>query len=85
MNCILRKGDDSNMVTISARVDESLKGNAEDIAKDIGVSLSTAITVFLKRFAAALFVLIFGMIISSFIVLPLWISFRAYRFLTFLS
>lgn len=34
------------MVTISARVDESLKGNAEDIAKDIGVSLSTAITVF---------------------------------------
>ena len=41
------------MVTISARVDESLKGNAEDIAKDIGVSLSTAITVFLKRFVAA--------------------------------
>ena len=37
------------MVTISARVDESLKG----IAKDIGVSLSTAITVFLKRFVAA--------------------------------
>lgn len=46
---------------------------------------SFPVPVFLKRFAAALFVLIFGMIISSFIVLPLWISFRAYRFLTFLS
>lgn len=40
------------MATISARVDERLKAAAENVADSIGIPLSTAITVFLKRFAA---------------------------------
>ncbi len=40
------------MSTISARIDDSVKIEAEKIAEEIGVSLSAAITVFLKRFIA---------------------------------
>lgn len=40
------------MATISARVDERLKAAAENVADSIGIPLSTAITVFLKRFTA---------------------------------
>ena len=38
------------MATISARVDDHLKNCAERIADSIGLSLSSVITVFLKRF-----------------------------------
>lgn len=40
------------MATISARVDDQLKADAEYVAEAIGVPLSTAINVFLKRFTA---------------------------------
>lgn len=40
------------MATISARVDDQLKANAERVAEAIGIPLSTAINIFLKRFAA---------------------------------
>ena len=40
------------MATISARVDDKVKAEAETVADMIGIPLSTAITVFLKRFAA---------------------------------
>ena len=40
------------MATISARVDDKLKAKAESVADAIGISLSTAINIFLKRFAA---------------------------------
>ena len=38
------------MITISARVDESLKDQAEQIAERIGLNLSSIINVFLRRF-----------------------------------
>lgn len=40
------------MATISARIDEQLKNEAEQIAESIGLSLSTVINIFLKRFTA---------------------------------
>ena len=40
------------MAIISTRVDDLVKANAEIIADRIGISLSTAINVFLKRFTA---------------------------------
>lgn len=40
------------MATISARVDDQIKIAAEEVANDIGISLSTAINIFLKRFSA---------------------------------
>lgn len=40
------------MATISARVDDKVKAEAENVANMIGIPLSTAITIFLKRFAA---------------------------------
>ena len=40
------------MATVSARVDDELKMRADEIAEDIGISLSSAISVFLKRFVA---------------------------------
>ena len=38
------------MVTISTRVDDSIKEQAEKIAGSIGISLSAAISIFLNRF-----------------------------------
>lgn len=40
------------MATISTRVDDSVKAQAESVADAIGLSLSTAVNIFLKRFAA---------------------------------
>ena len=40
------------MATISARVDYQLKAEAENVADAIGIPLSTAINIFLKRFSA---------------------------------
>ncbi len=40
------------MATVSARVDDKVKADAEVVADMIGIPLSTAITVFLNRFAA---------------------------------
>lgn len=40
------------MATISARVDDQLKIQAESVADAIGIPLSTAINIFLKRFSA---------------------------------
>lgn len=39
------------MATISARVDDQVKVDAERVADAIGISLSTAINIFLKRFS----------------------------------
>ena len=39
-----------NMLTISTRVEEETKENAERIANSIGLTLSAVINVFLKRF-----------------------------------
>lgn len=38
------------MATISTRVDDKTKNEAEYVANEIGISLSTAINIFLKRF-----------------------------------
>lgn len=40
------------MATVSARIDDQLKADAERVADSIGLSLSSAINIFLKRFAA---------------------------------
>ncbi len=40
------------MVTISTRVDDLIKEQAEKIADSIGISLSAAISIFLNRFVA---------------------------------
>lgn len=40
------------MATISTRVDDKTKNEAEYVANEIGVSLSTAINIFLKQFIA---------------------------------
>lgn len=40
------------MATVSARIDDDLKIRADEIAEDIGISLSSAIGIFLKRFVA---------------------------------
>ena len=40
------------MATISTRVDDKMKSDAEKIADEIGIPISTAINVFLKRFIA---------------------------------
>ena len=40
------------MATVSARLDDELKTKADSIADEIGISLSTAISVFLKQFVA---------------------------------
>lgn len=39
------------MATISARVDDQVKADAESVADAIGIPLSTAINIFLKRFS----------------------------------
>lgn len=38
------------MATISARIDEQLKARAEEVADSIGIPLSSAINIFLRRF-----------------------------------
>lgn len=38
------------MATISARIDDQLKARAEQIADSIGIPLSSAINIFLRRF-----------------------------------
>ncbi len=38
------------MGTISTRVDDQIKAEAERIAEEIGIPLSTAINIFIKRF-----------------------------------
>lgn len=40
------------MTTISARIDDQLKSDADRIADSIGITLSAAITVFLKKFVS---------------------------------
>lgn len=40
------------MATISTRIDDDVKTDAERIADQIGISLSTAINIFLKQFVA---------------------------------
>ena len=40
------------MATISARVNDNIKAEAEKIADEIGIPVSTAINIFLKRFIA---------------------------------
>ena len=40
------------MATISTRVEDNVKKGAEEVADAIGIPLSTAINVFLKRFIA---------------------------------
>lgn len=40
------------MATISARIDDQLKSRAEEIAESIGIPLSSAINIFLRRFIA---------------------------------
>lgn len=40
------------MANVSTRVDDQTKADAERIAGEIGISLSTAINIFLKRFVA---------------------------------
>ncbi len=40
------------MATVSTRLDDGLKHQAEAVAEMIGIPLSTAINVFLKRFVA---------------------------------
>lgn len=40
------------MATISTRVDDSVKATAESVADAIGLPLSTAVNIFLRRFAA---------------------------------
>lgn len=44
------EGADAIMATISTRVDEGIKRDAEIIAEEIGIPLSTAINVFIKKF-----------------------------------
>ncbi len=41
-----------SMANISTRIDDRLKANAEQIADSIGIPLSTAINIFIKRFIA---------------------------------
>lgn len=38
------------MATISTRVDDKTKNEAEEVANGIGITLSTAISIFLKQF-----------------------------------
>ncbi len=38
------------MATISTRIDENIKSEAEKIADEIGIPLSTAINIFIKKF-----------------------------------
>jgi addiction module RelB/DinJ family antitoxin len=40
------------LATISSRVDDALKTQADIVAENIGISLSSAINIFLKRFVA---------------------------------
>lgn len=40
------------MATISTRIEEKVKEEAEYVADEIGISLSTAINIFLKQFVA---------------------------------
>ena len=40
------------MATVSARIDDNLKIRADEVAEEIGISLSSAIGIFLKRFVA---------------------------------
>ena len=40
------------MSTVSARIDDSIKTEAERIAGEIGIPLSTAINIFIKKFIA---------------------------------
>lgn len=40
------------MATVSTRVDDSVKAEAEQVSEAIGLSLSTAVNIFLRRFAA---------------------------------
>ena len=53
VNYFFRKGGGGSvMVTVSARIDDGLKSEAENVADEIGVSLSAAINIFIKRFVA---------------------------------
>lgn len=38
------------MATVSARIDDQVKAQAEKIAEDIGIPLSSAINIFLRKF-----------------------------------
>ena len=40
------------MATVSTRIDDHVKSNADQIANEIGIPLRTAINIFLKRFVA---------------------------------
>lgn len=40
------------MATVSARIDNEIKRQAEDISDKLGISLSTAISIFLKKYIA---------------------------------
>ena len=40
------------MATVSARIDNEIKKQAEDISNKLGISLSTAIIIFLKKYIA---------------------------------
>lgn len=40
------------MATVSTRIDDKTKSLAEQVANEIGIPLSTAINIFLKRFIA---------------------------------
>ena len=40
------------MATVSARVDDRTKASAESVALEIGIPLSSAINIFLKKFAS---------------------------------
>lgn len=40
------------MATVSTRIDDQVKSDAEQIANEIGIPLGTAINIFIKRFVA---------------------------------
>ena len=44
--CMIDMG--RNMATINVRIDESLKGNAEKVLDELGLGMTSAITIFLK-------------------------------------
>ena len=50
--CTARQERVNTMATISTRVDDGVKAEAESVANAIGMPLSTAINIFLKRFTA---------------------------------
>lgn len=46
------KGAFAEMATVTARIEENTKSQAEEIANSIGLNLSSVINVFLNRFVA---------------------------------